>query len=125
MVKAANSFKQEGKTFMKQLIFLKPAYRLMHPYALKKTYALIPHILSPCSEKDISLYKDITVTTGLVQQPDKIVARFALTIYPYSLYHVFISMLLNQKTHIYLYLVNFFYISSSLLHRRCICSGLP
>jgi hypothetical protein len=40
---------------------------------------------SPCSEKDISLYKDITITTGLVQQPDKIVVRFALTIYPYSL----------------------------------------
>jgi hypothetical protein len=28
---------------------------------------------------------DITVTAGLVQQPDKIVVRFALTIYPYSL----------------------------------------
>ena len=42
-------------------------------------------IHSPCSEKDISLYTDITVTTGLVQQPDKIVVRFALTIYPYSL----------------------------------------
>jgi len=37
------------------------------------------------SEKYISLYTDITIIVGLVQQPDKIVVRFALTIYPYSL----------------------------------------
>ena len=40
---------------------------------------------APCSEKYISLYTDITIIVGLVQQPDKIVVRFALTIYPYSL----------------------------------------
>ncbi|MFZ2630946.1 MAG: hypothetical protein WA081_03480, partial [Desulfosalsimonadaceae bacterium] len=39
-----------------------------------------------CSKKDIFLYTDTnSIDTGLVQPPDKIVARFALTIYPYSL----------------------------------------
>ncbi|MFZ2630830.1 MAG: hypothetical protein WA017_11025, partial [Desulfosalsimonadaceae bacterium] len=38
-----------------------------------------------CSKKDIFLYTDTnSIDTGLVQPPDKIVVRFALTIYPYS-----------------------------------------
>ena len=40
---------------------------------------------TPYSKKDIFLYTVNTATTWLVQQPDKIVVRFALTIYPYSL----------------------------------------
>jgi len=48
--------------------------------AEKSTLSQTPHPF-PCSKKDISLYKD---NTGLVQQPDKIVVRYALTIYPYS-----------------------------------------
>jgi len=39
----------------------------------------------PYSKKDISLYIDHTDNTGLVQQSDKIVVRYAHTIYPYSL----------------------------------------
>jgi len=39
-----------------------------------------------CSKKDISLYIETTDDTGLVQPPDKIVVRCALTIYPYSLH---------------------------------------
>ena len=38
-----------------------------------------------CSKKDISLYTDTAYDTGLVQPQDKIVVRYALTIYPYSL----------------------------------------
>jgi len=47
------------------------------------------------SKKDIFLYTDNTDNTGLVQQPDKIVVRYALTIYPYSLAHFdcFISLI--------------------------------
>ena len=41
---------------------------------------LLPHLRAHY-KKDISLYRD----SGLVQLQDKIVVRFALTIYPYSL----------------------------------------
>ncbi len=34
--------------------------------------------------------------TGLVQQPDKIVVRFALTIYPYSLGHDFVLVNMSR-----------------------------
>jgi hypothetical protein len=47
----------------------------------KKLYS--PH----SSAKDISFINRSFFNIGLVQQPDKIVARFALTIYPYSLEH--------------------------------------
>jgi hypothetical protein len=75
----------------------------MHPYALKKTYALIPHILSPCSEKDISLYKDITVTTGLVQQPDKIVVRFTHTDLSLFVMQIYLSYTLLDRANIPLF----------------------
>jgi hypothetical protein len=39
----------------------------------------------PSSEKDISFINRSSFNIGLVQQPDKIVARFALTIYPYRI----------------------------------------
>ncbi len=51
-----------------------------HPCPEKKRTSL-KLLLKPLSKKDISLYKAI----GLVQPTDKIVVRFALTIYPYSL----------------------------------------
>jgi len=43
-----------------------------------------------CSKKDIFLYTDTTDDTGLVQPPDKIVVRYALTIYPYSFGYIIV-----------------------------------
>jgi hypothetical protein len=64
MAKACSSFQTGERNFYEIVIFLTPIY-----------------LPTPYSKKDIFLYIDI----GLVQQPDKIVARYALTIYPYSL----------------------------------------
>ncbi|MCB2141085.1 transporter substrate-binding domain-containing protein [bacterium] len=52
---------------------------LLFPGIIKEPY--YPH----ASEKVISFINRSFLNIGLVQQPDKIVARFALTIYPYSL----------------------------------------
>ena len=54
----------------------------MHPLALKKVRFLKTHFL-PLVQKKIFPY--IKKTPGLSNQWDKIVVRFALTIYPYSL----------------------------------------
>ena len=50
------------------------------------------------SKKDICLYKDPAPHAGLVQLQDKIVDRFALTIYPYSLAHLISDLLISYKT---------------------------
>jgi hypothetical protein len=50
---------------------------------LKKVHFLKKHFLPPVQKK-IFPYR-ICRHTGLVQQPDKIVVRYAHTIYPYSL----------------------------------------
>ena len=51
------------------------------------------------SEKDISFINRSSFNIGLVQQPDKIVARCALTIYPYSLANTF--NFIDNVSHIY------------------------
>ena len=77
--KGCNSFKTGGKNLYEIVNFLKPIYRLKHPYALKKIHCRKTHFLSPVQKKIFPYYGEITDDTGLVQQPDKIVARYALT----------------------------------------------
>jgi hypothetical protein len=51
--------------------------------ACKKVADQTPALVTSVAKKIFAYTK-----TGLVQQQDKIVARFALTIYPYSLYDI-------------------------------------
>jgi len=54
---------------------------LKHPHALKKAHRVKASLATPSPKKDIFLYN----VSGSSNQTDKIVVRFALTIYPYSL----------------------------------------
>ena len=72
---------------MEQLFF--KAYLQVNAFVRPEKITLLENaLLAPYSKKDIFLYTVNTATTGLVQQPDKIVVRFALTIYPYSLCNI-------------------------------------
>jgi hypothetical protein len=57
-----------------------------HRTSTPKKVSIFKELYSPHSFlKAISFINRSFFFVGLVQQPDKIVARFALTIYPYSL----------------------------------------
>ena len=87
MAKACSTFKTGGKNFYEIVTFFGACLQVngfVRPE--KSTLLQTPHPF-PCSKKDISLYKD---NTGLVQQPDKIVARSShnLTCYAKNLLRV-------------------------------------
>ena len=77
---AAAHSKQEEADFMENLAFLKPVSRFTPSYTLRRSDIPATSPLPPTWKK-ISSYN----LTGLVQLPDKIVVRFAHTIYPCSL----------------------------------------
>ena len=78
-----------GRSFKIQQLNLSPIYPSVAIKLLKSVPISHPEKPHPSPiQKKIFPYIDTTGgETGLVQQPDKIVARFALTIYPYSLAH--------------------------------------
>jgi hypothetical protein len=77
--KACNSFKTGGKNFYGIVVF---------PARPEKS-ALLESALPTPVQKNIFSYTVNTDHAGLVQQPDKIVVRYAHTIYPYSFGHLF------------------------------------
>ena len=78
-----------GRSFKIQQFNLSPIYPSVAIFLLKSVPISHPEKPHPSPiQKKIFPYIDTSGgETGLVQQPDKIVARFALTIYPYSLNH--------------------------------------
>ena len=68
---------------MEQLFF--KAYLQVNAPARPEKSALLESALPTPVQKNIFSYTVNTDHAGLVQQPDKIVVRYAHTIYPYSL----------------------------------------